>query len=281
MSNIELLNPVRLRREYGLTLLAATAAAGVASGALWLANNGKVSSPLLWQIGAAAAGAGALALTASAIKTARRMVRLREVAEAFDAAGHDDGMEDRKGLADRIIEGLRRSVEAMQAERATPKERPEAEVPRNSIETERERLRKAGFTDIEISQILVARETGQSGGFNVHGVLTGVLNNLTAVMGHARNFVPGVKADIANVLAPRSSFGQRIGGTVNLAFKACVIGVLVYVVQLEFVQLRAVVQKAKADACTARMEAIAKTLPLNQWPEANREFEKDCGPGMY
>ncbi len=278
MSNVELLNPVRLRREYGFTLLAATAAAGVAGGALWLANNGKVSSPLLWQVGAAAATVGAVALTVAAIRTARRMVRLREVAEAFDAAGRGEEAERSTGLFDSIVEGLRRSAEAMQAEQAAARARSETEPPRNSVEGERVRLRKAGFTDAEISQILIARETGQSGGFNVHGVLTGVLNNLTAVMGHARNFVPGLKADIANVLAPRSSFGQRIGGAVNLALKACVIGVLVYVVQLEFVQLRAMVEKTKAEACSAKAKNILDSVPMNRIGEAVELLAKECAP---
>jgi len=43
------------------------------------------------------------------------------------------------------------------------------------IDAERERLRKAGFTDEEIRQILIARETGAAQGMSGggHGVLSG------------------------------------------------------------------------------------------------------------
>ena len=116
------------------------------------------------------------------------------------------------------------------------------------IEAERERLTKAGFSKAEISQILIARESGAAQGMSGggHGVLSGVLSNLAAVMTHARNFLPSLAVDLARMLNRHVPPLQRIEAAVALVAKCAVIAVLAYVVDLEFVTLQANAQHAKA-----------------------------------
>ena len=137
---------------------------------------------------------------------------------------------------------------------------------RNRIESERERLTKAGFSKTEISQILIAKETGaaQGMGGGGHGVLSGVLSNLAAVMTHARNFLPSLAVDLARMLSRRVPPLQRMEAAFTLVAKCAVIAVLAYVVQLEFVTLKANAQRAKADACEASMKALIDTMPANE-----------------
>ncbi len=131
------------------------------------------------------------------------------------------------------------------------------------IDAERERLRKAGFTDEEIRQILIARETGAAQGMGGgHGVLSGVLSNLAAVMTHARNFVPSLVADLARMLNRRLPFSARIEALFLLVAKCAVIGVLAYVVDLEFVTLKANAQRAKADACQTSIKALIDSTTM-------------------
>jgi hypothetical protein len=35
--------------------------------------------------------------------------------------------------------------------------------------------------------------------------------------------------------------------------------------------------KLKAETCSARMKAIAETVPPDKWPEANAKYEHECG----
>ena len=56
------------------------------------------------------------------------------------------------------------------------------------------------------------------------------------------------------------------------------IAVIAYVASLEFTQLKAGAERAKAEACSARMNAIINSVPMNKWHEANAALFKDCGP---
>ncbi len=145
------------------------------------------------------------------------------------------------------------------------------------IESERERLTKAGFSKAEISQILIARETGAAQGMGGgHGVLSGVLSNLAAVMTHARNFLPSLVVDLARMLNRRVPPIQRMEAALTLVAKCAVIGVLAYVVDLEFIQLKASAERTRAEACSARTKAIIDTVPMNRIGEAAELVAKDC-----
>ncbi len=246
-------------RGYGLKVALATLSASVAAGAFWASQNPQIARHDLWQDGAIAAGLLALALTATATKRPASRASLMR-------AGLDAASTLRSQL-----------VEAGKAQAATAPEAKETPKP-SALEIERARLRKDGFSDPEISQILIARETGAASSAGLgSGVVTGVLNNLGAVAAHARNIIPGLKADLAHLLDGEASAAARLGAAVTLVLKAAVIAVLAYVVSLEFSQLQSMVAKTKAEACSARMSMIANTLSPSEWPEANAQYEKDCG----
>jgi hypothetical protein len=146
----------------------------------------------------------------------------------------------------------------------------------NFIEAERERLMKAGYSEGEISQILISREAGRSA--TGSGAATGLLNNLGAVSSHARNLMPGLKADLENIVSPKVAATARGVAAITLSLKVTVIAVLGYVVWLEFCQIRSSTDRARAEACSARMKAIAENIPSSKWAIANAEFAKDCEP---
>jgi hypothetical protein len=159
------------------------------------------------------------------------------------------------------------------------------------LDAERERLRKAGYTDAEVSQILIAREAASHASEPTgHGVMTGVASNLTAAAGYVRNFVPSIIADfmtLKNQAATPTARGQAAG---YLVMKAAVIFVIAYVVWQEFSQLRSVTARAQAEACIARQKLIIDTMPAvglsgntntntpyyQEWRRRHDEFDRDC-----
>ena len=258
-------------RGYGLKLALATLSASVAAGAFWASQNPQIARHDLWQDGAIAAGLLALLLTWRATKRTPRGAPERGARQAPQPSLVRAGLDAASTLRSQI-------VEAGKAQAAKAPEAKETAKP-SALETERARLRKEGFSDSEISEILVARETGasSSGGLG-SGVVTGVLNNLGAVTAHARNIIPGLKADLAHLLDGEASAATRLGAAVTLILKAAVIAVLAYVVSLEFSQLQSMAAKTKAEACSARMAMIANTLSPDQWGKANAEYNRDCAP---
>ena len=242
MSKVSNLGVPGSHRGFAVYLAVATAAASVSGFTLWSARHLNVGDPIWWQGGSLAAGLATALFTIAASKARQRVRHETPRAPSPEI------------LALPAPEPTQQEEEPMATASTTT-------ISENFVETERTRLAKAGYTEAEISQILIARETsGQAGSGGVgQGVLTGVLSNLTAVMGHARNFLPSLKADFARILSPRSSFDVRLAAFGSVILKASVVGVLAYVLSLEFVQLKAVVEKTQAEACSARMKMIAET----------------------
>lgn len=106
------------------------------------------------------------------------------------------------------------------------------------VDAERARLRKEGFTDHQIRQILLAREFAapQATGGAGQGVMTGALSNLSAVLSHARGILPSFKTDLANRFGRAASPPVRVKAAGYLALKAAVIVVLAYAVKQEWQQ---------------------------------------------
>jgi hypothetical protein len=102
----------------------------------------------------------------------------------------------------------------------------------NSLDAERARLRKEGFTDHTISQILLAREFAapQATGGAGQGVTTGVFSNHSAVLSHARGILR-FKTDLANMFDRAAAPPVRVKAAGYLALKAAVIVVLAYAVK--------------------------------------------------
>jgi hypothetical protein len=160
-----------------------------------------------------------------------------------------------------------------------------------TLDAERARLRKAGYTDAEISQIFIAREAaGRSSESTGHGVMSGVASNLAAAAGYVRNFIPSIATDIVtlrNRAAAPAARGQAAG---YLVMKAVIVFVIAYVVWLEFSQLRSTTARSQAEACSARQKLLVDTMPAisftgktntdtpyyREWRRRHDEFDRDC-----
>jgi hypothetical protein len=97
------------------------------------------------------------------------------------------------------------------------------------LDAERARLRSAGYTDAEISHILMQREIGaspqQSAGAG-QGVMSNVLSSIVAVASHARALIPTFRKDVETVFDGAATASTRAGATASLAVKTVVILVL-------------------------------------------------------
>ncbi|MBR0981270.1 hypothetical protein JQ630_28095 [Bradyrhizobium diazoefficiens] len=248
-------------RGFSINLALATAAASANGLVLWGYRHPPFGDPLWWQGGTLAATLATILFTIEATNARRRM---RESATSRTPSPQ--------------IMALPAPV-PMQTEEEPMPTASTITTAENFVEAERTRLAGAGYTEAEISQILIAKETGGqagSGGAG-QGVLSGVLSNLTGVAGHVRNFLPGLKADFGKMLSPRSSFGTRIEAATVIALKASVIAVLAYLVSLEGALLKANVDRAKAEACIARQKNAINFSTMNELMSGHlNELDREC-----
>jgi hypothetical protein len=283
MSDSEAINISKLERAYARDLVLAGLAASFLGFTSWgIAHGPALDGSLLGGVGGLwADGAGvALGLVVMAI------VQAWSTQRAVRAAARDQPHSDAPDVVDTMAAALKEAVAEMgPRKRGRPKKAAQSEARAEEApkvtehERLRERLRAGGFSDDEISEILIARAMqGYTGGSFNQGALTGVLNNLTAVMGHVRNFLPSLKDDLTKMLFSGLPLAARLEAAIVIVLKVSMVAVLGYIVSLEFFQLKAMVDKTRAEACSARMKMIAETLPFSQWPEANAAYEKDCGP---
>ena len=255
MSEIVNLNTPSPHRGFALNLALATAAASVSGFSFWSASHLAIGDPLWWQGGSLATGLAAAIFTSEASKARRQL---------------------RESSAPRVPSP---EILALPAPKQTKEEEEvmttATTVTEHPIEAERERLAKAGYSETEISQILIARETRQ--GTGVQGAASGVMTNLTAVMGHARNFLPSLKADFARMLSPGLSLGARIDAALTVVLKASVVAVLAYIVSLECAQLKASVDRARAEACISRQKnAINFSTMSELLSDKMSELDREC-----
>jgi hypothetical protein len=109
------------------------------------------------------------------------------------------------------------------------------------LDAERARLRSAGYTDAEISQILIQRAAGASpqpagSAAPSSGALSGALSSLVAVAAHARTYVMGTKADLATLFASAASPANRAKAGGSLILKAVIVAMLGYAALQEWNQ---------------------------------------------
>jgi hypothetical protein len=261
MSESETVNHSAAPPGNGIKVAAAALAASVAAGAFWASENMQHAER--WQDGAIAAGAVALMLLWMASK---RTPRGRQVAFAALLRG---GIDAASKLRSQLVEAAKTQKVEAPAKAATPDVNP--------LEAERARLLKAGYSESDVSQILIARESAAHATPALgSGVVTGVLNNLGGIAAHAKNILPSLKADLLHLIDGEATGRARIGAAVSLALKAMVIAVLAYVVSLEFIQFKAATERARAEACSARAKAIIDTVPMNQVFEAVEKLTRDC-----
>jgi hypothetical protein len=138
-----------------------------------------------------------------------------------------------------------------------------------SLDAERARLRSAGYTDAEVSQILIARVSQQPAGTG-QGALSNVLSSIVAVAGHARAIIPTFRKDVETMFDGGAAASTRAGATASLAVKAVVILVLGYAAWQEWrihiaynpELTRQQLLKATADTLIAQGQS-AKAAPLH------------------
>jgi hypothetical protein len=154
-----------------------------------------------------------------------------------------------------------------------------------ALDAERARLRSAGYTDAEISQILIARASQQSAATG-QGALSNILSSILGVASHARALIPTFRKDVATVFDGGATASTRAGATASLAVKTVVILVLGYAAWQEWRQhiisateiAASQSEKARAEACSARIKAIIDTVPMDQVVEATDIVQRDCDP---
>jgi hypothetical protein len=157
-------------------------------------------------------------------------------------------------------------------------ETPEKPSP-TPLDAERAKLRAAGYTDHEISQILIAKAAAAphtaSGGL---GVMSGALNNFTAALATARGAIPNMLTDVETVFGAGVARAARIKAFVAFTFKAVLIGAIGFAVYQEWRQhiiseteIAAInARKLHAEECAARARVF--------WGKTQqREWARDCG----
>ncbi len=141
------------------------------------------------------------------------------------------------------------------------RENTEQQQQSNPLAAERERLRQVGYTEAEISQIMVARAVGGGASHQAlpQGMLSSVLGSLVAVGGYVAGLFTTIRHDVTTMLDASSKASARSGAFVSLLFKAVVIGVLGFAAWQEWqihvvnapITAAAQAQKAAAEAAVA------------------------------
>jgi hypothetical protein len=132
------------------------------------------------------------------------------------------------------------------------------------LDAERERLRKAGYTDADVSQILIARvgaapppaAAGQS-------VLSGAVSSLVAIGAYSRGTLFSIRNDVAAMFDGTASAPVRAGATTSFVVKAVVIAVLGFAAWQEWSQ-HIVSAPAIAEAQANKIQAEAEIARQTQ-----------------
>jgi len=124
------------------------------------------------------------------------------------------------------------------------------------LDAEREQLRKAGYTDAEVSQILIARASQQPAAAAGQGVMSNVLSSLLAVASHARMLIPTFRKDVVTIFDGTATASARAGATASLTVKAVVVVVLAYAAWQEWQQH--IIYATETAASQARLMEIER-----------------------
>jgi hypothetical protein len=266
MSETEFFNQPERPPAYGFKVALAATCASCAVAAIWVPTNLNVPHPELWLAVGFIAAWLAFKSTLAAMKAERQTPRASFVRGGIDAASR---------LRSRLAEAAKTQKVEAPAKAATPDVNP--------LEAERERLRKAGYSAAEISQIMVARESGAGARKAAlgAGVATGVLNNLDAVMTHLRSLVPSVKFDLTRMLDRKADSATRISGAVSFGVKVAAAVMVGYFVYLEALQFRSAAYKSWAEACIERQKSAINFSSINElmsgaFSDATRKLEQEC-----
>ena len=154
------------------------------------------------------------------------------------------------------------------------------------LDAEREKLHATGYTESEISQILISRATGASSASAGPGTMSNVIGSFVAVAGYAAGLFLGFRADATTLFDAGAKSGARVAAALALTFKLVVIGVLGYGAWQEWRQhiisateiAKSQARKIRAEECSARMKMIVDTIAPANWGPAMEGYNKDCDP---
>jgi hypothetical protein len=146
----------------------------------------------------------------------------------------------------------------------------------SSLDAELARLRAAGLTDDEITNILANRRIGATPGAGMpQAPVTGAMSNFSAMWTHARNIIPTAAAQIVLVFDTSAATTARISALLAVVVKVAFVLIFAYVVLLEFSQFRSSTARARVEACQARQNFIFSSRPAARYtPEGKEETER-------
>jgi hypothetical protein len=144
------------------------------------------------------------------------------------------------------------------------------------LDAEREALRRSGYTEAEVSQILITRAASQQpAGAPSQGVMSNVLSSLVAVASHARAVIPSFRKDVATVFDGAATASARAGATASLAVKAVVILVLGYAAWQEWNQhIISATETARSEAIIKHQQACAAKFSFSS--DKGVSLSPDC-----
>jgi uncharacterized protein YecT (DUF1311 family) len=160
------------------------------------------------------------------------------------------------------------------------------------VDAERARLRAEGYTEAEISRILMNQASGNesqrpAGAARVQGNVGRILGNATAAVSYARGAIFGIRGDIGNIFNRTAPPLERAKSGGFLALKAAIVAVICFAIYQAWQQhityqtetTKANAPKAQAESCTARMQAYTN-IPLEelQRGKVDDRLLRDCDP---
>ena len=127
---------------------------------------------------------------------------------------------------------------------------------------------------------MIARATGPGAaraGFGT-GTATGPLNNLDAILTHARNLMPSFKSDLQRMFDEGADKATRIGAGLAFGVKIGAVSALGYFVYIEAIEFRARALTSWAQSCIERQKNAVAHMSLNQLMQAPWiDGDEECG----
>ena len=149
------------------------------------------------------------------------------------------------------------------------------------LDAERAKLRAAGYTEREVSQILIARAVapaqaasgGAGGVVGQQGMLSGALNNFGAALKTVQNALPNALLDLRNIFAADVTPATRVKAGGSLVIKALLVLVVGYAISQEWQQH--IINATRISSAEApRIEAVSRneiqglTMQVNPFKKA-------------
>lgn len=267
--------------RYRATVVKAALMGGVSGFAFGLWQNGLPASPWMaagaavaaafavyWMIAAIRMRTPSMGIAAANVRAA--VAALPPIARLLALPPPSKARTPRPEPSPQVRPGTERQTTAREALRDASQ--------RGSAEDERARLKSQGYSDAEISQILIMRATGNAaarGGFGTGTAAGAFLNNLDAVLAYAKHLVPSFKSDLERMLNAKAQKADRIAGTLSFGLKATALGVLGYFLYIEAIEIKARAYKMWADACIALQTNDVNHMSLNDFLAGKRAASDD------